>query len=120
MGILSFISENIMITISLLIFVLILSSYTLGKKHLLYNFDDPRMEEHLLNKKYQLNKRKNVDLNYVNSTISKAQIIATLLSGVALFINIVFGAFFYLIAFLASTLIAIKIVGKKYENSSFK
>ncbi len=98
--------------------VLIASELLLWKRQMHYNrSDDQRMATSILNKKYHLDKKKNVDLAYINKVIALYNIGAILVSAVVMVFNLIAGFVAYTLLTIGVNYYASAQIAKKYENS---
>ncbi|MPM97413.1 hypothetical protein SDC9_144586 [bioreactor metagenome] len=75
------------------------------------------MDNSLLNRKYHLNEKKKIDLEYINKTISLWNIAAILVAGVIMCINLIAGVLTYTVLTVIVNLVVSARIAKKYENS---
>ncbi len=98
--------------------VLIASELLLWKRQMHYNRnDDQRMASSILNRKYHLDKKKNVDLAYINKTLALYNIGAILFAAVIMVFNLIIGFVTYTLLTIAVNYYASAQIAKKYENS---
>ena len=98
--------------------VLIASELLLWKRQMHYNRnDDQRMATSILNRKYHLDKKKNVDLAYINKTIALHNIAAITFSAIIMVFNLIIGFVAYTLLTIAVNYYVAAKIAKKYENS---
>lgn len=117
MGFLNAITDNPYLTVGLFGLVMLLSELAYAKQCWHYNFEQTdAMQAHLLNKRYKLNQRQDVDLPDINRRISRCHIIVILCSCGVMLLNLFVGALVFLVGnFLSSYLLICKI-GKSYTE----
>ncbi|MEA5018305.1 MAG: hypothetical protein VB009_06275 [Erysipelotrichaceae bacterium] len=118
MGIVDRIMENPYYTALIITAVLALSEMLLWKKQMHYNRNtDNRMASSILNRKYHLNEKKNVDLEYINKTISLHNLAVIAVAGIIMIINLVAGVVAYTVFTVIINYYVAKKIAKKYEKS---
>ena len=118
MSIFTTIMENQYYTALMVCAVLIFSEILLWKKQMHYNRNqDNRMDNNILNRKYHLNEKKKIDLEYINKTISLWNIGGILIAGIIMCINLVAGVIAYTLLTIAINYYVSSVIAKKYDNS---
>ncbi|MBQ4253583.1 MAG: hypothetical protein II712_02020 [Erysipelotrichaceae bacterium] len=131
-GISGLLLSNLYVMLLFLLAVLVASALFNRKNQAYYNFkdDNPAMQKHILNTKYQLNERKKVDLDHINSIICWYNIAASVISclvGAVLFyfgkdynFSLTVCAVTYLVLSFAAHFGSCYHVGKIYGNNKLK
>lgn len=121
MNYLSAIAGSNHLAVALFCVVVFLSELTFYRKEMYYNFSDTeRMRDHLLNTRYQLCDREDIDLTYINTAIARVHFTVLAVGGVIMFFQIVLGAMIYLLGSLIGTYLTILKIGEKYKNNPYK
>ena len=117
MGFLNAITDNLYLTVGLFGLIMLLSELVYSKQCWHYNFEQTdAMQAHLLNKRYKLNQRQDVDLPDINRRIARCHIIVILCSCGVMLLNLFVGALVFLVGnFLSSYLLICKI-GRSYTD----
>lgn len=119
MNYLSIISDNNRLAVLLFCAVMLLGELAYAKQHWHYSQDTkkhPNMKEHLLNKKYHLDQRSDVDVAAINSTIAKAHCAVIIVSGIVMFFYMLPGALLFLFGQVLVSLFIIERIGRQYTH----